>query len=496
MDAIEAFPRIAQQSIVSPPPPPEIPESVPNSQSPEKFLEKSSVGVKYWSDNLSEKPELNNPNASPSDVDTAFQQPPSKKPEVKNINTSPSDVDTTFQQSLSKKPEVKNLNTSPSDINNAFQQSLSKKPEVKNLNASPSDINTAFQQSLSKKPEVKNLNASPSDVNAAFQQSSSKTPKVNNPNPKPSDTRKFTTIPEEPPSPQLSTFSFDVITLDVKKSGLFGLGTKQVTTNYHQGQAQYFTEDLGQGVNLEMVVIPAGSFWMGSPDTEESRHKNESPRHKVTVASFCFGKYPVTQAQWQAVAALPQVNRQLKPNPSRFKGKELPVENVPWYSTIEFCARLSQKTGREYRLPSEAEWEYACRAGTYTPFHLGETISPELANYNANYTYGSGSQGKYRKQTTPVGRFKVANTFGLYDMHGNVWEWCADHWHGNYKGAPIDGSVWLSKNEYDSQKRILRGGSWLINPRSCRSADRIRYELGVRNDFIGFRVACPAAWTP
>ena len=279
----------------------------------------------------------------------------------------------------------------------------------------------------------------------------------------------------------LPVFDFDVVTVDARGQKI----------DHSKGQASYFTEDLGKGISLEMVVIPAGSFQMGSPDTEEGRRDSESPRHQVTVASFCMGKHPVTQAQWQAVAALPQVNRKLDSNPSRFKGKDLPVEQVSWYDAVEFCTRLSQKTGREYRLPSEAEWEYACRADTTTPFHFGETITPELANYNGNYTYGSGPKGKYREQTTPVGSFKVANAFGLYDMHGNVWEWCADHWHGNYKGAPTDGSPWLTDN--DNHYRLLRGGSWNVNPRVCRCAVRVSNEPDLRNSSIGFRVVCSAA---
>ena len=286
-----------------------------------------------------------------------------------------------------------------------------------------------------------------------------------------------------PASPTLPVFSFDIVTVDAKGQEI----------NRSKGKASYFTEDLGKGVSLEMVVIPAGSFQMGSPDTEEERSDDESPLHQVTVASFCMGKYPVTQAQWQAVAALPQVNRKLDSNPSRFKGTDLPVEQVSWYDTLEFCARLSQKTGREYRLPSEAEWEYACRAGTTTPFHFGETITPELANYNGNCTYGSGTKGKYREQTTPVGSFKVANAFGLYDMHGNVWEWCADHWHSNYEGAPTDGSAWLSDN--DNHSRLLRGGSWFYFPWYCRSAYRNFYVPDNRSYNFGFRVVSPAAWT-
>jgi formylglycine-generating enzyme required for sulfatase activity len=126
---------------------------------------------------------------------------------------------------------------------------------------------------------------------------------------------------------------------------------------------------------------------------------------------------------------------------------------------------LSKATGREYRLPSEAEWEYACRAGTTTPFHFGETITTDLANYNGNYTYGSGSKGQYRKQTTDVGSFP-ANAFGLHDMHGNVWEWCQDTWHENYNGAPTDGSAWVDENA-NQNRMILRGGSWYNNPRTA-----------------------------
>ncbi|NEQ69021.1 MAG: SUMF1/EgtB/PvdO family nonheme iron enzyme [Symploca sp. SIO2D2] len=347
------------------------------------------------------------------------------------------------QHSTVSPPPPQSPETSPVGVKH-WRENPSKKPELNNPNAD--------------EPYVVTAALTRSDVNTAFQQA---------------------------PSPRLQTFSFDIVTVNAKGKEI----------ERHQGEAHYFTEDLGQGVNLEMVVIPAGSFWMGSPDTEEERCDNESPQHQVTVASFCLGKYPVTQAQWQAVVALPQVNRKLYPNPSAFKGKDLPVEQVSWYDAAEFCARLSQKTGREYRLPSEAEREYACRAGTTTPFHFGETISTELANYNGNYTYGSGLKGKYRNQTTSVDKFKVANAFGLYDMHGNVGEWCADHWHDDYQGAPIDGSVWSNDNEKNYQSRILRGGSRNYYPTACRSAFRDRYGADGRNNLIGFRVVCSAAWT-
>ncbi|NEO71063.1 formylglycine-generating enzyme family protein [Moorena sp. SIO3H5] len=288
----------------------------------------------------------------------------------------------------------------------------------------------------------------------------------------------------------LERFTFEVATIELKQTG--GLRTEtELIINRHQHGAYGFTEDLGNGVELEMVAIREGSFMMGSPETEEGHRDSESPQHQVTVKSFFMGKYPVTQAQWQAVAALPQVNRELEPNPSYFKGEDRPVDGVCWYDAVEFCARLSEYTKRLYRLPSEAEWEYACRAGTTTPFHFGETITTDLANYDGNYTYGSGPKGKYVQETTPVGSFGVGNDFGLYDMHGNVWEWCADHWHSNYKGAPTDGSAWPNNNDNDNNRRLLRGGSWDNYPEVCRSASRYNYLSGIRHTyFIGFRVVC------
>jgi formylglycine-generating enzyme required for sulfatase activity len=268
---------------------------------------------------------------------------------------------------------------------------------------------------------------------------------------------------------------------------------RHLTIQRRQQQARSFIEDLGNGVQLEMVLIPEGSFVMGSPKDEPKRLITESPQHTVTLKSFFLGKYSVTQAQWKAVASLPQVNRKLDPNPSTFQGENRPVEGVSWYDVLEFCSRLSQKTGRQYRPPSEAEWEYACRAATTTPFHFGETITPELANYDGNYTYGAGAKGIYRQETTPVGSFGVANAFGLYDMHGNVWEWCADQRHENYEGAPTDGRAWLDDN--DNQRRVLRGGSWFNLPWFCRSAYRYGIDAGNRYNAVGFRVVCAAART-
>lgn len=265
---------------------------------------------------------------------------------------------------------------------------------------------------------------------------------------------------------------------------------------YHRQQAKYFTEDLGPGIELKMVRIPGGEFLMGSPNQEKESRDNERPQHPVTVQPFCMGMYPITQAQWKVVAATrTPVKLELNPNCSRFTGNDQrPVEQVSWYEAEEFCARLRRDTDKDYRLPTEAEWEYACRAGTTTPFHFGSTITPELANYKGNHSYGDGPKGVYREQTTPVGAFGVANAFGLYDMHGNVLEWCQDHYHGNYREAPEVGKAWLSDNEAAS--RILRGGSWVDLPEGCRSAYRNGYVPRHPFKGIGFRVVCSAARTP
>lgn len=188
-------------------------------------------------------------------------------------------------------------------------------------------------------------------------------------------------------------------------------------------QAFSFVEAVGEDVApLEMVTIPMGTFFMGSPSGEPGRNDDESPQHEVFVSPFFLSKYPITQAQWSAIAALPQVKRTLKLDPSHFKGDQRPVEQVFWHDAVEFCERLSRKTGREYRLPSEAEWEYACRAGTTTPFHVGETLTTDLANYSG-LVYQQELGGQYCEETTAVGSFPP-NAFGLCDLHGNVWEWC------------------------------------------------------------------------
>ncbi|MEM7769099.1 MAG: formylglycine-generating enzyme family protein [Cyanobacteria bacterium P01_A01_bin.37] len=267
----------------------------------------------------------------------------------------------------------------------------------------------------------------------------------------------------------------------------------RITINKQPGQNQCFDEALDEAGHLRMMQIPEGTFLMGSPEDEPKRREREGPQHEVTVQRFFMGKYPVTQVQWRFVAGLEAVSRELESDPSHFKGDDRPVEQVNWHEAVECCERLAQHTGREYRLPTEAEWEYACRAGTTTPFHFGETISSELANYSGTIRYNDGPKGESRKKTTSVFLFEVANAFGLCDMHGNVWEWCQDHWHGSYQDAPDDGSAWLTDDE--KARRILRGGSWYNNPENCRSAYRGDYDPDYRSLFIGFRVVCSAPRT-
>ena len=287
------------------------------------------------------------------------------------------------------------------------------------------------------------------------------------------------------------------------------------------------------GLALPLLRIPAGRFLMGSPPTEPERSREEGPQREVTLNDFLIGRTPITQAQWRVVAAWQERSgeswdRELKPNPSWFQGMaqgegtaslfaderntdNRPVERVSWHDAMEFCNRLNQRlgqrSGRHYTLPSEAQWEYACRAGTTTPFAFGETITPELANYDGNYSYANGPKGIDREQTTPVGMFP-ANAWGLQDMHGNVWEWCLDHWHRSYAGAPADGTAWVNGgdqregsgrqadrqqaqvNAGDDARRLLRGGSWLFHPRYCRSACRYSAHPGNRINNLGFRVCC------
>jgi len=309
-----------------------------------------------------------------------------------------------------------------------------------------------------------------------------------------------------PPKPSLRSISFDYATVDQK-------GARLPT---EKAAASLFTEALSPGVGLDMVAIPGGTFVMGSPIYEPERRPNEGPQRQVTVGAFFIGAGPITQAQWAAVAMARPAKKsfRLDPFPSFFKGDGLPVESVTWNEADEFCRRLSDIAGRDYRLPSEAEWEYACRAGTTGPFNVGPTITTDLANYcgaggavcgenNGNsiasdvydgVSYGSGAYdqgptGKFHGATTPPGTFPP-NRFGLYDMHGDVWEYCLDRASVNYADSPLDGSANLSGPP--DGERVLRGGSWSHNPAICRSAyrDFIAPDNPGWQGRIGVRVVC------
>ncbi len=283
----------------------------------------------------------------------------------------------------------------------------------------------------------------------------------------------------------LQTFSFEVALLNNA-----GKERKRTTE-----QAQYFAEVLAPGVDLHMVSIPGGSFKMGSPDNEGGDDRLGYPQHLVNVAPFFMAKFPVTQAQWRVVAGYPQVKQMLIAEPSNFKGDHLPVEQVSWDDAVEFCTRLSRKTGRTYRLPSEAEWEYACRANTNTPYHFGKKISRDFVNHDPS-NFGTILVNLFRNQdlkfsglkTSMVGSHEVANQFGLYDMHGNICEWCLDLWHRNYTSAPQDGSAWIDNNESDNDNRMWRGGSWNDLSGTCRSASRNASPSGIRSAILGLRV--------
>ena len=227
---------------------------------------------------------------------------------------------------------------------------------------------------------------------------------------------------------------------------------------------------------MKLVYIPPGEFMMGLPSSESERQYDEDPVHRLTVTrGFYVSTTEATQAQYRSIMGT---------NPSYFKGKDNPVEMVSWNNAVEFCERLSEKEGRTYRLPTEVEWEYACRAGTTTPFYTGETINTSQANYNGDYVYGNGTKGVFRERTVSVGSFPP-NAFGLYDMHGNVGEWCQD-WYGEdyYETSPVSNPQGPSSGKC----RVLRGGCWGSSPQLCRSADRDCFTPDFRSGNSGFRI--------
>jgi len=298
-------------------------------------------------------------------------------------------------------------------------------------------------------------------------------------------------LPSSSAAGRLQCIDFDVVRLDSR-------GEAELNQT---GSAKCYIESLGNGSTLEMIQVPAGTFKMGRSSSEKELisddsiknlgddlgyFRHEYPQHTVTVPSFRIGRFEVTQAQWRAVSLLPKVTRELVSEPSVFKGDDLPVENVTWLDALEFCERLSQATGRTYRLPTEAEWEYACRAGTSTAFHFGETIDPEFVNFNGSYPWASGSWGITRQETSPVGSFGFANAFGLYDMHGNVREWCMDVWHDNYYGAPSDGRAWGVGRDHTFC--VTRGGDWFQMGSRARSASRRSCATTSHDSECGFRV--------
>ena len=318
----------------------------------------------------------------------------------------------------------------------------------------------------------------------------------------------FTTVSELEMEPLKFSFQF------ATAGGILNNGT---VTGYREALKDGVPPLIGQrtpsanaahGTFLSMLHIPAGRFLMGSPADEPGRYDDEGPQHEVQLKEFFLSQTPITQAQWRAVAKWQRQEHEdgelwpeaLDPDPvekleeaARFLGERRPVVNVSWHDAMDFCQRLRLRSGKNYTLPSEAQWEYACRAGTTTPFHFGDTISTRLANYDGSEAYGDGAEGDFREQTTDIDSF-FANPWGLHDMHGNVWEWCADHWHSNYQEAPEDGGAWIDKegrgNKVTTKNRLLRGGSWSGDHAGCRSAFRDSGRPDGRGYGIGFRVCC------
>jgi formylglycine-generating enzyme required for sulfatase activity len=277
----------------------------------------------------------------------------------------------------------------------------------------------------------------------------------------------------------LRAFAFQTVALD---------GEGRVIDR-RRASAHQLVQRLGKGVMLHLVRIPGGTFAMGAPEGEPGSRSAERPQHQVTVPPFYLGKVPVTLDQWRAVMGTRSEAMKIAESSFKKSGRQ-PAVRVSFDEVEDFCARLSGKTLSAYRLPSEAEWEYACRAGTSSAFAFGPTITREVAIHDGETIRRAVPDGKHAT-TRPVGSLRVANAFGLCDMHGQVWEWCEDWWHKNYQGAPTDGRAWTSDGE--ARSRVLRGGSWYAAVEFCRSAARnIGGEAGIRSRQIGFRVALSA----
>ncbi|MGB9365193.1 MAG: formylglycine-generating enzyme family protein [Xanthobacteraceae bacterium] len=276
--------------------------------------------------------------------------------------------------------------------------------------------------------------------------------------------------------PVLRSFAFETVALDGKGRLI----------ERRRASARELVQRFGKGVALHMVQIPGGTFMMGAPDGEPGSLPAERPQHQVTVAPFYLGRSPVTLDQWRSVMGTRPEAMKLAESSFKKSGRQ-PVVRVSFDEVEDFCARLSRKTRRAYRLPSEAEWEYACRAGTSTAFAFGPTITRDIVFHDGETIRRADPDGTHAT-TRPVGSLRVANAFGLTDMHGHVWEWCEDWWHKEYQGAPADGSAWTSGGE--ARNRVLRGGSWYAAAELCRSASRnVGGEAGIRSRQIGFRVA-------
>ena len=281
---------------------------------------------------------------------------------------------------------------------------------------------------------------------------------------------------------KLHTFSFQHIEIKNKKSNLFLFGNK-FDIYKQRKQAKYFIEEIGGGIELEMVAIPEGEILLEEVSkVGKTSNLLTGSRTERSINPFFMSKYPITQAQWKAASCLPLINRPLLPSPSKFQGKDYPVESISWSDAVEFCKRLSRKSSRNYRLPTELEWEYACRAGTTTKFHFGNFIDKEFANFlDENNSSANTSKG-----TTSVDCFEFPNLFGLYDMHGNVYEWCLNRWHKKFNR--IVNLNELEENLMEGSIRVIRGGSWRDCSLGCQSSHRSKRASENKADFIGFRV--------